>query len=95
MQPKFPRLLLIEMEGKNNTSLPAHCLDAGFLHQFDFHNADDVLCRVETHWGSSSKRLNKKEAMYFIAMMVVKNTCNIKKGRDLNPIWPPLLRHFT
>ncbi|CAN0136653.1 unnamed protein product [Heterosigma akashiwo] len=71
---------------RNDTGLPAHCLDTDFSHRFDFDNAE-VLCR-ETHWG---KRL-KKEAMY-IAM--VENTCNIQKGRDLNPIWLPLLRHFS
>ena len=78
--------LFVDRKGKNDTGLPAHCLDTDFSHRFDFDNAE-VLCR-ETHWG---KRL-KKEAMY-IAM--VENTCNIQKGRDLNPIWLPLLRHFS
>ncbi|CAN0061766.1 unnamed protein product, partial [Heterosigma akashiwo] len=75
--------LFVDRKEKNDTGLPAHCLDTDFSHRFDFDNAE-VLCR-ETHWG---KRL-KKEAMY-IAM--VENTCNIQKGRDLNPIWLPLLR---
>ena len=78
--------LFVDRKGKNDTGLPAHCLDTDFSHRFDFDNAE-VLCR-ETHWG---KRL-KKEAKY-IAM--VENTCNIQKGRDLNPIWLPLLRHFS
>ena len=30
---------------------------------------------------------------FWIAM--VENTCNIQKGRDLNPTWLPLLRHFS
>ena len=37
-------------------------------------------------------KLFKLENLY-IAM--VENTCNIQKGRDLNPIWLPLLRHFS
>ncbi|CAM9971087.1 unnamed protein product [Heterosigma akashiwo] len=79
--------LFVDRKGKNDTGfLPAHCLDTDFSHPCDFDNAE-VLCR-ETHWG---KRL-KKEAMY-IAM--VENTCNIQKRRDLNPIWLPLLRHFS
>jgi hypothetical protein len=76
----------VDRAGRNDTGLPAHCLDTNFVHQFDFENVE-VLCR-EPHWG---KRL-KKEAM-FIAM--VENTCNIQKGRDLNPVWLPLLRHFS
>ncbi|CAM9793717.1 unnamed protein product, partial [Heterosigma akashiwo] len=50
--------LIVDRKGKNDTGLPAHCLDTDFSHRFDFDNAE-VLCR-ETPWG---KRL-KKEAIY-------------------------------
>jgi hypothetical protein len=78
--------LSVNRMGKNDTGLPAHCLDTGFRHQFDFENVE-VLCQ-EAHWG---KRL-KKEAM---CIALVENTCNIQKGRDVNPIWLPLLRYFS
>ena len=69
--------LFVDRKGKNDTGLPAHCLDTAVFHRFDFDNAE-VLCR-ETHLGN---RL-KKEAMYIV---MVENTCNIQKGRDLmNP----------
>jgi len=75
--------LFVERKGKNNTGcLPGHCLDTDFSHRFDFDNAE-VLCS-ETNWG---KRLKKKD-MY---IALVENTCNTQKGRDLNPIWLPLL----
>ena len=59
MKLKFAKTsLFVDRKGKNDTGLPAHCLDTDFSHRFDFDNAE-MLCR-ETHWG---KRL-KKEAMY-------------------------------
>ena len=42
-------------------------------------------------WGNRNKKM-EKEAMY---IATVENTCDIQKGRDLNPVWLPLLRHFS
>ena len=65
-------------------------LDADAASRFN-RNMSYVVTAMRTAVQEKKKKL-KKEAMY-IAM--VENTCNIQKGRDLNPIWLPLLRHFS